>query len=130
MNPWQAIFKRPMHGRKAADAEKPPVVEGEDGQEDEGDGWLFETANITAMSTTHAWVLQRRAHVVAVQEHAVPARTAHMFKAMAGAQRRTMELGPAAGDPSACNSACTAYGHEPGVGATRGGSAITPRITW
>ena len=74
---------------------------GDEGPEDEKEGWLFETANVTAMSSTHSWVLQRKAHVVAVQEHAVPARKAQMYKAMAGAQRRSMELGPAVGDATA-----------------------------
>ena len=61
---WQAIFRRPMTMQEPELAGKPPKSEGDDGPEDEGDGWLFETANITARSTTYTWLLQWAAQVV------------------------------------------------------------------
>ena len=53
------------------------------------------------MSTTTDWVLERTAHLVAVQEHGVPARKIDMYKALAAARGRTLVLGKAAGDAAA-----------------------------
>ena len=76
--PWRASIKRPMHGEKVAGAEEPPVGEGKNGPTEEGDGWFYDTDNITAMSTTRPQVRQGRVREVAVQERAEPARRARM----------------------------------------------------